>query len=599
MIPERAFGIGPRDAVRGSPDLDRVASLERRPPLDLASTRGAALVELMTGRLRRPNVKCGCASLGRHRCIDRLLPAQAWALYEAGLAGGLLAPIGVGHGKTLLDILVALVVPDCRVAALLIPPGLVAQFAAEYLAAREHFQVPSLVLPGGAGGHIAPGRPALHVVPYSRFSREEMTDYLERLRPDLIIADEAHALKNAGSVRTGRFLRYFAAHPETRLCAWSGSLTSRSIQDFAHLSAFALGDGSPLPLDPDEVKAWASAVDPSDWPAPPGALRRLAAGAEDVRDAVARRIVETRGVVATRGSVTGASIVLRERRPPAMPEELSGLIRDLHASWTRPDGEELVLALDVARCARELACGFYYRWRFPGDPPRAIVEEWRAARKAWHCELREKLKSPEPHLDSPLLCAKAAIRHAAGYVGDLPTWESRAWARWRDVRDTVRHETEAVWVSDYLVRDAAAWASRARGIVWYDMDAFGRAVAESAGLPLHSGGADAEARIRAERGDRSIIASIRSHGTGRDGLQYLFAEQLVANPPSSGDAWEQLLGRLHRQGQRADEVVTHVYRHTADLRDALDRALELAKFIEGITTSQQKLLAADVEFDWR
>lgn len=586
------------DAVRGSFDLARVHQLARRPQLDLESTRALALVELMTSRLGRTNSSCACTTLGRRRCIDRLLPAQAWALYEAGIVGGLLGPIGVGHGKTALDILVPLVIDDCRTAALLVPPGLVGQLEGEYLAIREHFNVPSLILPDGRG-YLVAGRPALHVVPYSRFSREEMTDYLERLRPDLIIADEAHALKNASSVRTGRFMRYFAAHPETRLCCWSGSLTSKSICDFAHLSAYSLGMGSPLPVEPDEWRSWATAIDPSDWPAPAGALRALASPGEDIRDAMARRIVETRGVVATRGSVSGASIILRERRPSPIPNDLADLIRALHKTWTRPDGEELILALDVARCARELACGFYYRWRFPGDPPRALIDEWRAARSAWHQELREKLKHPKPHLDSPLLCAKAAIRAYADYEGDLPVWRADSWPRWRDVRNSVRYETEAVWVSDYLVRDAAAWAWSTRGIVWYEHTAFGEAVAAASGLPLHGGGPEAESRIRAEKGDRSLIASIKSHGTGRDGLQYLFAEQLVANPPSSGDAWEQLLGRLHRQGQGANEVVTHVYRHTADMRDALDRALVLAKFIEGITTSQQKLLAADVEFAWR
>lgn len=590
--------FGFRDPVRGSAELDRILGLVRRPPVDLASPRAAALVELMTERLKRRDRPgpCGCAALGRRRCVDRLLPVQAWALYESPLTGGLLAPIGVGAGKTLLDILIATVMPNCRVAALLLPPGLVEQLIAEYRAVSEHFVVPSLVLPVGysASGWTWAGRPALHVVPYSRFSRPEATDYLERLRPDLILADEAHALKNRGAVRTGRVLRYFAAYPQTRLCAWSGSITSKSIKDFAHLSAFALGDSSPLPLDPDVVEQWAAAVDPSDWPAPAGALKALG---EPVREALQRRITETRGVVSTRTGAAGtSSIVLRERVPPKMPAELAQKIIDLRASFTRPDGEELVTALDVARCARELACGFFYRWRFPDRPSLAEVEAWFAARKAWHRELREQLRNPKPHLDSPLLLAKAAIRYYAGYQGELPVWESDAWPRWRDLRDSVRHETEAVWVDQYLVNDAAEWAQKHRGIVWYEHEAFGRAIGEKAGTPVHGGGIGAEARILAEKGDRSIAASIRSHGTGRNGLQFLFNEQLVANPPSSGDAWEQLLGRLNRVGQSADEVVTHVYRHTAELRDAIDRALELAKYIEGITSNTQMLLAADVEW---
>ena len=156
--------------------------------------------------------------------------------------------------------------------------------------------------------------------------------------------------------------------------------------------------------------------------------------------------------------------------------------------------------------------------------------------------------------------------------------------------------TEAVWVDDYLARDAAAWGRDNRGIIWYVHTTFGEKVAEISGLPIHRGGKDAEKRIKAERGDRSIIASIGSHGEGRDGLQYLFHQQLVANPPVSratGGAalWEQLLGRLHREGFKWDEVDTWMYRHTREMREAWDRAQELARYVTGTMGSYQKLLA--------
>jgi hypothetical protein len=629
-VPAPSWNVGFRDAVRGSADLERILALPRRAPLDLKSPRAQALVELMTARLRRPDrppgAACACRTdLKRHRCVDRLLPLQAWSLWEAGLVGGLLGFLPVGSGKTLLDIMFPMVIDGCKVSALFVPPGLVEQLIAEYRAIAEHFVVPSLVVPTGysSSGYIYPGRPALHIVPYSKFSRPEATELLDKLAPDTKQADECHKLKNRGAVSTGRFIRSYGARPQTRLGAWTGSPIKDSIKNIAHLSAFALGESSPLPLDPDVVEQWASHLDPSDWPAPAGALKRLlGSGETDVSVAVQRRIAETLGVITAKGSVAPATILLRERKPPAIPRDLAEMIKDVRASWTRPDGEEFVEAIEIAACVKQLACGFYYRWRFPDRPAEAQVLEWFAARKAWHKELREKLRHPQPHLDSPFLLAKAAIRYYAGqssethieqtYVGEdelgrpvyesvevtreAPVWASQAWPRWRDVRDSIRHETEAVWVSDYLVRDAAEWATKNRGIVWYDHDAFGRAVAEAASIPLHGGGAGAEARILAEKGDHSICASIRSHGTGRNGLQFLFNEQLVANPPSSGDAWEQLLGRLNREGQRNDEVVTFVYRHTVELRDAIDKAIALAKYIEGITSNTQMLLSADVEW---
>jgi hypothetical protein len=370
--------------------------------------------------------------------------------------------------------------------------------------------------------------------------------------------------------------------------------------NFQHLLAFSLGEGSPLPISDKIAEQWAAALDPSDFPVSPGALRRFAQPDEPVVDAIRRRIVETMGVVSTGTTAScEASIVLRERRAPPIPEKIRDLIQNLRATWTRPDGEELVEAPMVDLAARTLACGFYYRWRFPGKPSLELVEEWFAARKAWNRELREKLKFPREHMDSEELVTNAARRFHAGYRGDLPTWASEHWPRWEEVKDKVPHESEAVWVDDYLVHDAVAWAQANCGVVWYEYTAFGQAVAEAGKIPLYTGGKKAAEEVVLEKGDRSVVVSRPSHGVGRDRLQFAFSEQLVANPPSDGGIWEQLLGRLHRQGQEADEVRADVYRHCPEFRESVDRALVLAKFVDGITGANQKLLAASVEWDLR
>ena len=569
-----------RPPVTRSPDLTRVLALPRRPPPDLEKT----FISDVGALLYRHNPDCRC----ERACIKQLRPVQAWALTEAAANNGLLAPIGVGHGKTALDLLVAMVMPGCRQAVLLIPPGLREQLVREYLAWSQHFRMPSLVMEDRSW--IVPGSPVVHVLPYSKLSRADATDALERLRPDLIIADEAHRLRHRNTATTGRVLRYWVTHPETRLVCWSGTLTSKSIEDYAHLSALSLKEGSPLPLDPVVVADWASAIDASDFPAAPGAL---VAFGSNLREGYHRRLVETPGVVATKAGAVDASVNLIERKPKQMPMKLRNMLQDLRGGWVRPDGEELIDAMSVARSARELASGFYYRWVFPGKPDPQLVDEWFAYRKAWHRELRDALKDRRVHLDSPLLLTKAAIRaHIKDYQGDLPVWRSRAWPAWRDIRDQVVHHTEAVWVDKYLVSDAAAWAASTKGVVWYEHDAFGRELANTSGLPCYGGGAEAEALLALEKGTRSIICSIKAHGTGRDGLQYLYREQLVANPPSSGAAWEQLLGRLHRIGQVADEVDTYVYRHTQELADAVDSAVEAARYIEGTMGTKQKLLLA-------
>ena len=579
--------------VQHSADLDRIAALPRRPPIDLQSARAAALVQLMTARLSKPQRR---EHICDRFCIKSLKPIQAVALFEAPLAQGELGLIGVGSGKTLLNILVSMVFDDVKTAVLLVPPGLVAQLFRDYGNAREHFKCPSLVMGNDPRGVIVAGAPLVHIVPYSRLSRPNFTAQLEALAPDLIIADEGHKLRHKDTATTSRVMRYLGDHPTTRFCVWSGTLGGKSLKDFAHLAKHALREGSPVPIHYNAVEEWALAIDPSDWPAPRGALAVFCNDGEHIHKAFHRRLVDTRGVVATKASAIDASLYLAEKKAPPMPDKLAVMLDNLRASWTRPDGEELIDILSAARSARELAMGFFYRWIFPKGEPADVIDRWFDVRKAWHKELREKLKRRREHLDSPLLLENAARRFETGYKGELPVWESEHFATWQTVRATVEPETQAVWVDDYLARDAAQWATANKGVVWYAHKAFGERVAEIAGLPLHGGGVGAEARILSERGNRSIVASIQSHGTGRDGLQKLFNQQLIANPPSSADAFEQLLGRLHRIGQPSDDVTSYVYRHTSELADAIDSALRQARFVEDAMGNLQKLLAASL--DW-
>lgn len=599
--------------VGRSADLDRVLTLPRRPPPNAAQQ--AALVTTMTARLARPGVtSCQCASMKRD-CITQFRAVQAWALWEAMQVGGVLGLIAVGAGKTLLNLLTPLVVPGCRTALLLVPPNLVEQLVFDYKLLAQHFLVPSLVVHGKNGrSYSVTGMPVLHVLPYSILSQPKSSEWLEGLAPDLIIADECDKLRHADTATTSRVLRYFDRRPDTRFCGWSGSVTDSSLHDYAHLLALTLKLGSPLPCgqpQSDEVLAeWAEAIDAGDWPRPAGALLQglvaygFMAGGEHVRDGFRRRLHETPGVVYSAESAISIDLVISEREAPTIPPEIEEALGKLREEWVRPDGEELVDALSMSKCARELACGFYYRWIFPRREPLALILEWLDARKEWHKELRSKLKGREEQLDSELLCTHAARRWwgdlpqpdgvALGTMPALPTWHARAWPRWRDVKDKVSPETEAVRLSDYLVQDAAAWARSHRGIVWYDSVEFGSWVAQASGLRQYGGGKDGGGLINSDgsltvTGDRSIILSLKSHGRGRNGLQFIFQEQLIAQPPSSATMWEQLLGRTHRPGQKATSVSAEYYAHTEELASAYKQAQERAAYVEATVGNEQKI----------
>ena len=712
-----AFGYGSKPPVPGSVDLDRVLSLPRRPQIDLSDASPAArlLVEVMNDRLRRPDWRrtdCKCRGISpAHPCITSLKPAQAWALYEAayggGGRGGLLALVATGGGKCGIGLLMPLAMPGCKLAVGLMPANLVQQCVREYLLWREHFYMPNVRYGDQKGevGDIGAGRgrcPTLHLHSFNDVSNPKNTELLSKLNPDLLYADEMDKLANLVSTRTGRFLRVFRTctcggsptpdtvrrgpgpngtqvdwhhplgqsphplvlRPPPRFCGWSGTPVDKSVLEYAHLAAFALGYGSPLPLDTGVAKVWAEALDPGECPAPEGALKKLRREDQTLLEGFGSRLVETLGVVATQEGAISIPLRLYERTPRAIPAEVKDMVRSVRA-FKRPDGEELVDALEVARVVCEVAQGFFYRWKFPTLPrgvdgkltPGSIEQilAWLAARKAWRAEVRDKLKENRPHLDSEKLLRDAARRHHAeafkwlrpdlfaqeevlldraarakarldantvGVYGqivigddltedelaeaehvartrrrDLPTWASETYLEWARVEDTCPHETESVWVSDYLAEDAAEWSREHRGVIWYKHVAFGQRVAELAKIPMYGGGPDAERRIMAERGHTSIVASIDSHGRGRDGLQYLFNEQLCAHAPASGRMTEQVFARLHRVGQPKPEVNSWHYRHFSEMADAFDRAVGRAEFARDTWGASQKVLEASCA--WR
>lgn len=292
-----------------------------------------------------------------------------------------------------------------------------------------------------------------------------------------------------------------------------------------------------------------------------------------------------------------SSLVLRERKV-TLPPEIKKALSDVRKTWTRPDGEEFQEAIQLYQCLQQLACGFFYRWKFVrGETPEQI-ETWLARRSAYNREVRDALKRPRDFLDSPGCLRKAAERYYAGEqeTEERPHWRSLTLRDWAEVEDTVQPVTEAVWLSEYLIDDVAEWAKKNTGIIWYQHAEFGKRLEKRLKLPRYGGGPEAAAAIENEKGDRSVIASIDSHSTGRN-LQRAFSVNLVCTPPSANTTWEQMLGRTHRQGQEADEVSAEVYRHTEEFREAIDTAVGRAYYVLETTGASQKLSYADVE--WR
>jgi len=504
-------GFLQRPSVLASSEFLRVNALPRR-VWDFDGPEAATLAEQMTALLRTPQ---GTMSLK---------PVQAVALFEAWRARGLFGALGVGAGKTLLFFLLPTVLESQR-PVLILPAKLADEKTKkEWAQYAAHWRIP-----------------APHLVSYELLARVQSKTLLQDLNPDLVMCDEAHKLKNTHAAVTRRVKAWRKANPTVPLCIGSGSVTKRSIRDYAHLLAWTLGLGSPLPLRDDDLENWAFALDGGTTFAnrlEPGALLAWAEG-EDLTDETAaarrgfqRRLAQTPGVVVYHvpQDNIGAEIEITAQvlmPPPEMTQAWEAL-RD---RWELPDGTELVEGCEVYRHARELAKGFYYKWRRPGPDP------WMQARKTYGQFTREKLKTGR--WDSPDEVAKA-FPNAAEVT------------EWQAIRNTFEPETCIVWLSTHALQVCADWL-KGGGVCFVEHVLFAQALAFLAKVPFFGrGGLDANGASIEHFKGKACIASLGSNTEGRN-LQH-FSRMLVVNPVPNGLQLEQLLGREHREGQEADTV---------------------------------------------
>lgn len=153
--------------------------------------------------------------------------------------------------------------------------------------------------------------------------------------------------------------------------------------------------------------------------------------------------------------------------------------------------------------------------------------------------------------------------------------------------------TVPVWLSSYLMDHAVQLvAKREPTLVWYETQAVGVALGQR-GLPVYGQGTT----VPEDPPGRTCAVSWHVHRDGRN-LQHAWSRNLVVEPPASGAVWEQLLGRTHRAGQEADEVVCDVYAHAGPFTDAFRQACYKARYIEDTTGNVQKLNFASL-VDWK
>ncbi len=471
---------------------------------------------------------------------------QAKILQEAHDIGGCFCPVPVGDGKTIVTLLAPWVLQAER-PLLVIPAKLRKKTYREFDKLSEHWK----------------RHPDIQIVSYEKISRSGGTEYLAARNPDLFLFDEFHRLKNKNAAVTRRFTAWMEEKPETKVIGLSGTVTDRSLRDFAHLLPWCLPPGLlPLPQTPLELEAWAAAVDEIKASEKrmagsfgalvkfcPDAATRVMFDRSDIRKGVRDRIQQTPGVVASKGKPVNASLNIEITLVEGYSSRTLRLAQGL-LEGEKPNGEPITDE-DLStrwRVTRTLTSGFWYTWD-PMPPP-----EWMAARSAWKKTARSFLQRHLPGLESEALVARAAN------VGKLTSMAKDHYGDWAAIRGTFKPNTVPVWEDDRMLRAIERWTKKHRGIIWVSEVALGQRLERDLGLPYyHQMGLDSRGDfIEDDEGKTCIVASISANGEGRN-LQHVWHDNLVISPPPNGKVWEQLLGREHRQGQEADEVDFEVF----------------------------------------
>jgi hypothetical protein len=523
----------------------------------------------MTATFRKPG---GTMQLSR---------VQSQALWEARMAFGLIAAVGVGHGKTLMTTCLPNMFPEVERWLLLIPAAMREPFWREWRKYEPHFRMPQNLV----------------VESYESFSAKKNADMLFRLQPDAIMADEVHLLSNRDSARTKRVLEYYKHHPEVLFFGLSGTILDKSIKEIAHLFDLAFRGRNPYPRSKSLMKSWASLLDVDgipqsyDWGRVRKAYQALWPSGpvmpdDDIevarklfRVATNHRMAHTAGFVATSDASVGASLNIHLVSKIKVPESLKGLMDNVRATWELfdfviPDAQTL------SRKLRELVAGYYYE---PVWPNGVRNEAWLFARNEWNSATREYLsRYSRRGLDSQSLVEEACSR------GRIPHTERvfRAWSAWQDLKHLDPPVNRIVWVDPYLVHWSLKWLDRQKqpALIWWRSQAYQEAYKRN-GIPTYGRGDDIPEDVA-----HDAAVSLNVHYQGRN-LQK-WHNQLVVEMSSQGKRWEQLLGRTHRRGQQSDEVLCTVVQHDRAYREALATAVARSAFMQDQTKNRQKLLMA-------
>lgn len=569
----------------------------------------------------------------------RLHAPQAESLHWWREIGGVFGAIGVGYGKTLTCLAIledAYKRMGLRKSLLLIPPDGVSQLLdtdVAWVHRRIGLSLPIHVLPGKGPKQRArlaeSGRVGCYLMTYSLLSQPTADDELEAIMPELIVADEAQGLRDVKKAAKSRRIMRYIRSQKPYFCAFSGSITTHSIEDYYHLMKAALGPYCPLPLVKSLAMEWASVLDSKafEGAARTGPIIPLVRWAqsnfkakftEDLhgfRKSYRYRFTRCPGIVTTGKATLKTSISIHNEKAPTAEgwDQLEMLVEKVNKLALTPNDDEIQYAIHAWKWLYELTAGFYNELTWPSS--KKLAKRRGIDRKAAKRLLRDAKKHHEAlqeysrllrqwlsnrakkGLDTPALVAGSMFHHGAKHVGH-ELFE--AWTRMKSLEyeGLPERDSRQVLVCPYKLDAAVEWAKGLKrgALVWYHHKAIGRWLAErmrEAGLPtLHCpAGREADrAIVQKEAADYVTVASLKAHHKIKN-LQH-FKECLYVQTPRSAEIAEQSLGRMHRIGQEADHLTFHTLHTTQFDHMAWAACLNDALYVQQTTGELQKVIYA-------
>jgi len=557
----------------------------------------------------------------------RLMPEQANGIKQFLNVNGLFAPIGVGKGKTLLTLVISQIahsVMKKRKMLLVIPSHLTGQFHKtdlRFYRSKINISFNVIKLSGKSLAQrrrlAASDKPGLYVMPYSLFSEPDAVDLLESIAPEVVIADEVHCFARPSAARTRRFTQYMKNNTPI-FAALSGTITKKTLKDYAHLAKFALGDMSFVPRDYMTLNAWSEVLGSSAESAF-GELKHLdqvdmrmlnpllswAQHAKpdeewqtdatyrilDYRKAFNIRQQSCRGVAASSSDDVGTSLSIRNT-PAAETttcdgwDKLTEYRAQMEDKWITPIGEEIEHAMLKYKWNYELSGGFYNDLSWPSvkthakrhrlseneaDKQLQYAKECHEIHKVFVSSMSKHIRAEKNNpFDTPMLVGRHLAEHRdMGTTLQLP---DHIYEEWMDFKRKEKEGIEAcgiarlperdstfIPVCDFKIRQAVKWAAARKkegGIIWYSHIGMGKWMHSA----LCLAGVDSLLCASTPDGDKTI-RSLGDPSMGGKGNKIVVASMHSHGTGKNLQAfYNQLFLQWPRSASQAEQVLGRIHR---------------------------------------